>query len=397
MPWAIEEVDTVAVGSVSSYIALDSFGQPHVCYEDGAGTIRHAWKEDGAWAHETAATPGIVSTDPWWLKGYFSFALGGDVLHLFWLHGGYDADWGQPTTYPATPTQYPPITIHHAYSTLGSGVWSEETIWTGPADTRAGAWSNPFGWWLWQWSYNAGSQSHGFGCAADSSGNGHIIFAYQFTADLRGGGGSNSSDVIYLDGSNGWAETVVMHQVYHIGADMVTATRCLFCDANDVIHALWYVQHPTTYGIEYGQSPGWDVNTLVSVGYSDNPSPWFQPIAVSADSASQGYAFYIHDISDYAAYVTRVGDVPAAIGQAAIGGLALTPDVPHIAFNAPDAPITYGKAVADAWTSETIAVGVSSGLVDLAQRDVPHVTWSVSGTKVMYATLALNAYYWSMF
>src|SRR5512133_2306969 len=131
MGWTVEEVASLTHPRDAG-VALDSTGKPHVVYLDATGGIWHAWKESGVWQSEQAATTTLAPVSQWIRN--LSFAIGGDVMHLAWVEGGYSYNSGRPTTYPAAVTLQTALTVHHAYSTVGSNTWTAETVWTGPAD-----------------------------------------------------------------------------------------------------------------------------------------------------------------------------------------------------------------------------------------------------------------------
>ena len=60
--WIVETPDTGEETGRYTSIALDSKGNPHICYDDNAtSSVKHAWKDNSGWHTETVESSGSAN------------------------------------------------------------------------------------------------------------------------------------------------------------------------------------------------------------------------------------------------------------------------------------------------------------------------------------------------
>jgi hypothetical protein len=389
----------VAVTSTpsGSSIALDSLGHPHIVYEQYDGNIKHAWKQGATWHTEQVAYLGAV-TSGYDRKG---FALGGDVMHVVWATGGFIGNYSPTWTYPNLPTDQALLQVHHAFSTVGSGIWTEEIIWTESGQQEGNwVWHPITSTWGWTWTKTWYTLSWGVSVAVDSSGNAHVLFAHEYEPEVGTSSSHGPRAILYLNGASGWAVTQL--QTFSTAGNLgisVAYERGIWCDSVDDLHALWWSNRDVTVGgvyqqtMRYAKSTAW--GTVIDLVQISN-SYHLTPISIGADGSGVGVAFYVNSMSnDDAAFLLPIGGSPESIGAAWYGNPAFSAGVPALAYSDGDV-LTYQQNISGTWTPDAFApTGTSyASLAQPADAVMPHICWCDSG-HVMYATLLASGR-WTM-
>jgi hypothetical protein len=393
---------------LGSSIFLDSQGRPHICYQQQDGTIKHAWKEGGVWQTETAgAIPPPVS----YMWPQFSFALGGDVMHIVWTEGGIHQstmDFWDSSHYPNLPPTEQPVSIQHAYSAVDSHTWIQETIWTDDPQPQTGYWryytmSKTWGWYS---TLTFDAYPNGISVAADSSGNAHVLYGHYYIAGFTRTGssvGHGPRRVMVLDGANSWAATnLETYPGRYDGYPLVGLYHDIWCDEADALHAAWTVvaMDSTTYldtgALHYAKSPGWGLSNVVFHPDYDINSP-LEPISVSADAEGNGLIFYYdggYNWSEPApAYLKIMSDGTDLIGtlpNSCRGNAVVSAGVMALAYADVTGALVYQQKIDDVWVP-TLGLPTTPRARDVSLAQpvavaTPHLAWCAPNA-VMYATL----------